>query len=162
MFLKSTKDGVPAKQIMESLSYSVNLQHSWALYQTCWCPFQCLNHKNHLYLPIFLFPDLYLPALMSLILRLLTLLTGIHNKNISFSGKEKSFGVAADWNISDFPILIIFITGILNFLLQNPRNLGIFSRNLSPYLISLVYDVFGVENWDVSSIKREITGSQTG
>lgn len=44
----------------------------------------------------FLFPDLYLPAFISLILCLLTLLTSIHNKNVSFSGKEKPFGVAAD------------------------------------------------------------------
>jgi len=95
---------------------------------------------HYLYLPVFILFTLYLP----------TLLTPMHNKNISFLGRQKSVDVTAGWNISDFQILTTFITGILNFLSRNPRKLGIFSLNSSPFLTSCVQDVVGLEDWDVS------------
>lgn len=102
-----------------------------------------------------LLPDLYLLAFILLTLYLPALLTSMHKKNVSFSGREKSVGVTAGWNISDFQILIIFITGIFNFLPGNPRKLGIFSWNSSPFLTSLVQDAVGVEDWDMSAPFKE-------
>lgn len=156
MFLKATKDGVPGKQMMVSLNYSVNK----SLAQ--------LGIEPHLLVPIsmpeaqewpslthLLFSDLHLPAFILLTLYLPTLLTSMHNKNVSFSGREKSVGVTPGWNISDFQILISFITGIFNFLPGNPRKWGIFSWNSSPFLTSLVQDVVGVEDWDTSAPFKE-------